>query len=117
MEGIFKDEAIVLRRSFAGEYDLSVTVYFRKHGKENIYIPKGQLLKSPFITSTEQFNWFKGVFLYRKENVFIREIDSFKNLSLQIASDLDLFETAYYFSNLFNRYVIFPDEKLFIFLK
>jgi len=47
----------------------------------------------------------------------IREIDSFKNLSLQIASDLDLFETAYYFSNLFNRYVIFPDEKLFIFLK
>ncbi|WP_457644213.1 DNA repair protein RecO [Persephonella sp.] len=117
MEGIFKDEAIVLRRSPAGEYDLSVTVYFRKRGKENIYIPKGQFLKSPYITSTEQFNWFKGVFLYRRENVFVREIDTFKNLSLYISSDLKRFDTAFLYAGLFNRYVIFPDEKLFIFLK
>ncbi len=117
MENIFKDEAIVLRRSCVGEYDFSVTVYFRKHGKENIYIPKGQIVRSPFITSTEQFNWFKGVFLYRKDNVYVKEIDDFRNLSLKIASSIDIFETAFYFSNLFNRYVIFPDERLFIFLK
>ncbi|WP_457642266.1 DNA repair protein RecO [Persephonella sp.] len=117
MENIFKDEALVLRRSLVGEYDLSITVYFRKHGKENIYIPKGQLLKSPLLTPTEHFNWFKGVFIYRRDKVFIREIDRYKNLALEIAKDLSIFNTAFFFTDIFNRYVLFPDERLFIFLK
>ncbi len=114
---ILKDEAIVLRKSFSGDYDLSLTVYMRKYGKENIYLPKGQMLKSPFLPSTEPFTWFKGLFIKRREKFFIKEIDKSRSLGLLIAKDLEKFETAFFITNLFNRYIIFPDEKVFIFLK
>jgi len=117
METIFKDEAIVLRKSYSGEKDLSITVYLKKYGKENIYIPFGQIIKNPIVTVSEPFNWFRGVFIKRKGKVYIQEIDDFKNLSLQIAKDLKKFETAFFISKYFNKYVISPDEKYFIFLK
>ncbi|WP_457623105.1 DNA repair protein RecO [Persephonella sp.] len=117
MEKIFKDEGIVLRRSYVGDYDLSLTVYFKKYGKENIYIHKGQMIRSPYITSTEKFNWIKGVFLYKKDKVYIKEIDRFENLAFQISKKEEYFTTAFFFSSIFNKYVLFPDEKMFIFLK
>jgi len=112
-----KDEAIVLRKSFSGDYDLSLTVYMRKYGKENIYLPKGQILKSPFLSSSEPFTWFKGLFIKKREKFFIKEIDRSRSLGLLISKDQEKFETAFFITNLFNRYVIFPDEKVFILLK
>lgn len=112
-----KDEAVVLRKSPAGDFDLSITVYLRKYGKENIYIPKGQLLKSPFLPATEPFTWFKGVFIKKREKFFIKEIDKSRSLGLGISKDRSRFETAYFITELFNRYVIFPDERMFILLK
>jgi DNA repair protein RecO (recombination protein O) len=117
METTFKDEAVVLRKSYSGEKDLSITVYLKKYGKENIYIPFGQIIKNPIVTISEPFNWFKGIFIKRRGKVFIQEIDNFKNLSFQIAQDLKKFETAFFISKYFNKYVISPDEKYFIFLK
>ena len=114
---ILKDEAIVLRKSFSGDYDLSLTVYMRKYGKENIYLPKGQILKSPFLPSSEPFTWFKGLFIKRREKFFIKEIDRSRSLGVLIAKDQEKFETAFFITNLFNRYIIFPDEKVFILLK
>ena len=112
-----KDEGIVLRKSLAGDYDLSITVYFRKYGKENIYIPKGQLLKSPFLHATEPFSWFYGVYFKRKEKFFIKELDRSKSLGLEIAKDINRLKTGFEMLNIFNKYVIFPDEKVFILLK
>ena len=112
-----KDEGIVLRKSLAGDYDLSITVYFRKYGKENIYIPKGQLLKSPFLHTTEPFSWFYGVYFKRKEKFFIKELDRSKSLGLEIAKDINKLKTGFEILNIFNKYVIFPDEKVFILLK
>ncbi len=117
METIFKDEAIVLRKSYSGEMDLSITVYLKKYGKENIYIPFGQIIKNPIVTVSEPFNWFSGIFIKRRGKVYIQEVDDFKNLSLKISRDLKKFETAFFISKLFNKYVISPDEKYFIFLK
>ncbi len=117
MEGIFKDEAIVLRKSLVGENDISITVYLKKYGKENIYIPYGQIIKNPIVPISEPFNWFKGVFIKRKEKLYIKEIDNSKNLAILISQDLKKFEKAIYLSKIFNRYVISPDEKMFIFLK
>ncbi|WP_456464816.1 DNA repair protein RecO [Persephonella sp.] len=114
---ILKDEAIVLRKSFSGDYDLSLTVYMKKYGKENIYLPKGQILKSPFLPSSEPFTWFKGLFIKRREKFFIKEIDRSRSLGLLISKDYKKFETAFFIADLFNRYIIFPDEKVFILLK
>ncbi|WP_456392530.1 DNA repair protein RecO [Persephonella sp.] len=117
MVNILSDEAIVLRKSLSGDYDVSLTVYMKKYGKENIYIKNGQKLKSPFIYATEPFTWFKAVFIRRKEKFFIREIEKSVSLGIQIASDIPRFTTAYSITDLFNRYVIFPDEKIFVLLK
>lgn len=117
METIFKDEAIVLRKSFVGDFDLSITVYTRQTGKENIYIPKGQIIKSNLITATEPFNWFSGVFKYIKGKLYLQEIDTYRNLALPLAKDISRFNTAFDINFVFNRYVIFPDEKFFILLK
>ncbi len=117
MENSFKDEAIVLKKTEVGEKDLSITVYMKKLGKENIYIPKGQIIKTFFPTATEPFNWFKGVFVRKKDKVFIKEIDNYKNLALYISKDIDKFYTAFFILDKFYRYVLFSDEKLFILLK
>jgi len=117
MEGIFKDEAIVLRKSLVGENDISITVYLKKAGKENIYVPFGQIIKNPIVPISEPFNWFKGIFIKRKGKLYIKEIDNSKNLAVVIAKNLNKFEKAERLSRLFNKYVISPDEKLFIFLK
>ncbi len=117
METVFKDEAIVLRKSPVGDFDLSITVYTRQVGKENIYIPKGQLTRTGLITATEPFNWFRGVFKYVKGKLYLQEIDTFKNLAIPISQDLRKFYTAFEINSLFNRYVIFPDERFFILLK
>ena len=117
MSSLIKDEAIVLRKSPVGDYDVSITVYMRKQGKENIYLPKGQLLKSPYISSTEPFTWFKGVFIRKREKFFIKEIDRSKALGIEIGKDLNRFITANYMLDTFNRYIIYPDERMFIFLK
>ncbi|WP_457642907.1 DNA repair protein RecO [Persephonella sp.] len=117
MADLLKDEAVVLRKSLSADYDLSITVFLKKYGKENIYIKNGQKLKSPFITATEPFSWFRGVFIKRKEKFFIKEIDRKVPLGLKISSSADTFKTACEITNTFNRYVIFPDEKAFILLK
>ncbi len=117
MQTIFKDEAIVLRKSPVGSFDLSITVYTKQIGKENIYIPKGQLLKSSIITASEPFNWFKGVFKLIKGKLYLQEIETFQNLAIPISQNLDRFETAFSINKIFHKYVIFPDEKFFILLK
>ncbi|RUM58250.1 MAG: DNA repair protein RecO [Persephonella sp.] len=117
METLIKDEFIVLKKNLIPDFDLSLTVYFRKQGKENIYIPKGQILKSPYIYYSEPFSWNKGVFNLRRNKIYIEEIDNYKNLSLEFTRDLKKFYTGYFFLNLFINYVSFPDEKLFILLK
>jgi len=119
MENSFKDEAIVLKKTEVGEIDLSITVFMRKIGKESIYIPKGQLIKNITITASEPFNWFKGVFIKRKEKIFIKEIDDFKNLAIPIAKNLDKFYTGFFILDFFNRYASYEkgEEKLFILLK
>jgi len=117
MVNMVSDEAIVLRKSPSGEYDVSLTVYTKKYGKENIYIKNGQKLKSPFIYSTEPFSWFKAVFVRRKEKFFIKEIEKSVSLGIQISSHLPKFKTAYSITRVFNKYVIFPDERIFILLK
>ncbi len=117
METVFKDEAIVLRKSLVGSVDLSITVYTKQVGKENIYISKGQIIKSTVITATEPFNWIKGVFRYVKGKLYLQEIDRYRNLSLPISQDIKKFETAFYINRVFNKYVIFPDEKFYILLK
>ncbi len=117
MENTFKDEAIVLKKTEVGDTDLSITVYMKNSGKENIYIPKGQIIKTFIPTATEPFNWFKGVFTKRKEKVFIKEIDNYKNLALEVSKDIDRFYTAFFILDKFNKYVLFSDERLFILLK
>ena len=117
MENTFKDEAIILKKTEVGDTDLSVTVYMKKAGKENIYIPKGQIIKTFIPTVTEPFNWFKGVFVRRKDKVFIKEVDTYKNLALPISKDIEKFYTAFFIIEKFNRYVLFSDERLFILLK
>ncbi|NPA51474.1 MAG: DNA repair protein RecO [Aquificae bacterium] len=117
METIFKDEAIVLRKSPVGDIDLSITVYTKQTGKENIYLPKGQVIKSNLITVSEPFNWFRGVFRHIKGKLYLQEIDSFRNLALPITKDLERFYTAFDINITFNRYVIFPDDRFFILLK
>ncbi|RMD45924.1 MAG: hypothetical protein D6831_02775, partial [Aquificota bacterium] len=116
MENSFKDEVIVLRKTEVGEIDLSITVFMRKVGKESIYIQKGQLIRNITVTATEPFNWFKGVFVKRKEKIFIKEIDTFKNLAIPIAKDLDKFYIGSFILDFFNRYASYEkgDEKLFI---
>jgi len=117
MEKLVKDEAIVLKKNYVGDVDLSVTVYSKKLGKESIYIPKGQLLKHPYVGLVEPLNWFKGVFSFKKDKIFIEEIDNHKLLALDIAKDLEKFKTAFYVLDTFSKYVGFPDERLFILLK
>ncbi len=117
MSNLVKDEAIVLRKSLAGDFDVSVTVYMRKYGKENIYISKGQLLKSPFISLSEPFTWLKGIFVRKKEKFFIKEIDRFRAVGIDISKDIERFQTAHFVFSTFNQQVIYPEEKLFVFLK
>jgi len=114
---MLKDEAIVIRRSLTGDYDVSLTVYMKKQGKENIYIKNGQRLKSPFINSIEPFTWIKGVFIKKRDAFFIKEIEKSIPLGIQISSEINSFYTAYRITDIFNRYVIYPDEKVFVFLK
>ena len=117
METLIKDEFIVLKKNLIPEFDLSLTVYFRYKGKENIYIPKGQLLKLPYIYHSEPLCWNKGVFNIKKNRIYIEEIDNSKNLSLALIKDLKKFYTGYFFIKLFLDYITFPDEQLFILLK
>ena len=67
METLVKDEFIVLKKNLVPDYDLSLTVYFRKQGKENIYIPKGQFLKSPYIYYSEP-SFRGGAYRFHKQN-------------------------------------------------
>ncbi len=117
MENLIKDECIVIKKTPVGERDLSVLVFFKKQGKENIYIPKGQLIKSFFPTATEPLNWFKGVFYIKRNKVYIKEIDSFKNIAFSISKDIEKFYTGFFILDTFNRFVLFQDEKMFILLK
>ncbi|NPA58484.1 MAG: DNA repair protein RecO [Aquificae bacterium] len=114
---MLKDEAIVLRRSAVGDYDLSLTVYMKKQGKENIYIKQGQRLKSPFLAVSEPFTWFKGVFVKRRENFSIKEVEKSVPIGRELAQSVERFYTGYRLLDLFNRFVIYPDEKVFVFLK
>jgi len=113
----FKDEAIILRKSIIWEKDISITVYMKKRGKENIYIQNGALLKSPYISITEPFNIFKGVFYIKKDSVFIQEVERYKNLAILMAKDIEIFKTGFEIVNIFNRYIIYQDEKIYILLK
>jgi DNA repair protein RecO (recombination protein O) len=117
MELFFKDEAVVLKKTQVGDTDLSILVYMKNTGKENIYIPKGQLIKSFFPSVSEPFNWLKGVFFKKKGKVFIKEVEQFQNLAFPISKDINRFYTGAFILSTFNRYVFFDDEKLFIFLK
>ncbi len=112
-----KDEAIVLQTVQVGEKDLSITVYLKNLGKENIYIKGGQIIKNPFLTTVQQFNWFKGVLIKYKEKLFIKEIDKSYNLAINISQNLDSFFTASKILETFNKYTTFPDKKMFNLLK
>ncbi len=117
MEKLVKDEAIILKKSYVGDEDLSVLIYGKKIGKENIYVPKGQLIKHPYVPILEPSNWFKGVFIFKRDKIFIEDIDKHKLLALEISKDLNKFYSLFYIIDIFNKYVGFPDEKLFILLK
>ena len=117
MEKVIKDEAIVLKKSLIPEDDISLTIYSKKLGKENIYIPRGQLLKSPYITKTEPFNWFYGIFKFARDKVYIEEIDNYKNIALTISHDIQKFYLNSYFVSLFSKYISFPDERFYFLLK
>jgi DNA repair protein RecO (recombination protein O) len=117
MEKLVKEEAIILKKSYVGDEDLSVLIYGKKIGKENIYIPKGQLIKHPYVPILEPSNWFKGVFIFKKDKIFIEDIDKHKLLALEISKDLNKFYLLFYIIDTFNKYVGFPDERLFILLK
>jgi DNA repair protein RecO (recombination protein O) len=112
-----KDEAIVLQTVLVGDKDLSLTVYLKNLGKENIYIKGGQVIKHPFLPAVQQFNWFKGVLIKYKDKLFIKEIDKSYNLAIKISKSVDSYLTAYKILEIFNKYTIFPDEKAFNLLK
>jgi len=112
-----KDQAIVLRSSYAGSKDLSITLYIKGVGKENIYIKNGQVIKYPYLPVLQPLNWFKGVFLFYKEKILIKEIEKSVNLGFTYTKDLKKFETSLWILNLFDKYTIFQDEKLFNLLK
>ena len=117
METLIKDEFIVLKKNLIPDFDLSLTVYFKKLGKENIYIPKGQILKYPFSYISEPFSWNRGIFFKRRDKVYIEEIDKNKNIGIFFTHDKKKFYTSYFFIKLFLNYITFPDDKLFILLK
>jgi len=117
MERLIKDEGIILKKSYIGDTDLSVLIYTKKTGKENIYVPKGQLVKHQYISLLEPSNWIKGIFSFKKDKVYIEEIDKYKLLSLNIVKDINKFNTLFKIIDIFNKYVGFPDERLFILLK
>lgn len=66
---------------------------------------------------TEPFNIFKGVFYIKKDSVFIQEVERYKNLAILMAKDIDIFKTGFEIINIFNRYIIYQDEKIYILLK
>ncbi len=112
-----KDEAIVLRSSPSGTNDLSITVFTKGFGKENIYIKGGQILKNMYLPKLQPFNWIKGVFVKYKEKTFIKEIDENVNLSYPFTKDLDKLDTALWILHIFDKFTIFNDEKLYSLLK
>ncbi|RMA97919.1 DNA repair protein RecO [Hydrogenothermus marinus] len=112
-----KDEAIVLRKSEVGDKDLSITVYTKTLGKENIYVKGAQIIKHPFLPVLQPFNWFKGVLIRYKEKLYIKEIDKSYNLAYNYTKDLDKLKTAIWILETFDKYTLFPDKNMFTFLK
>ncbi|WP_028949994.1 recombination protein O N-terminal domain-containing protein [Sulfurihydrogenibium subterraneum] len=117
MYTLFKDQAIVLKRTFVGEKDLSLTVYTKKLGKESIFIQNGQLIKNLPIVSLTEFNWFSGVFFKIKDKLYINEIDNFKNVAIEIVKDYNRFLSAYNVISWIYSFAPHQDEKIFILLK
>lgn len=112
-----KDEAIVLQTVQVGDKDLSITIYLKNLGKENIYIKGGQIIKNPFLPIVQEFNWFKAVFIKYKGKIFIKEIDKSYNLAVKISQNLDSYFTASKILENFNKYTTFPDKKIFNLIK
>jgi len=112
-----KDEAIVLQTVQVGDKDLSITVYLKNLGKENIYIKGGQIIKNPLLPVIQEFNWFNAVFIKYKEKIFIKEIDNSYNMAINISQNLDSYFTAYKILETFDKYTTFPDKKMFNFIK
>ena len=117
MYTLFKDQAIVLKRTFVGEKDLSLTVYTKKLGKDSIFIQNGQLIKNLPIVSLTEFNWFSGVFFKIKDKLYINEIDNFKNVAIEIVKDYNKFLSAYNIISWIYNFAPHQDEKIFILLK
>ncbi|WP_297886988.1 hypothetical protein [Sulfurihydrogenibium sp.] len=117
MHTLFKDEVIVLKRTFVGEKDVSLLVYTKKLGRESIFIQNGQLIKNlPYVYLTE-FSWFYGVFYKVKDKLYINEIDRFQNIAIQLVKDYEKFLSGYNIINWIYRFAPHPDEKIFILLK
>ena len=117
MYTLFKDQAIVLKRTFVGEKDLSLTVYTKKLGKDSIFIQNGQLIKNLPIVSLTEFNWFSGVFFKIKDKLYINDIDNFKNVAIEIVKDYNRFLSAYNIISWIYNFAPHQDEKIFILLK
>ncbi len=112
-----KDEAIILKSTPVSSDDLSVTVYLKNLGKENIYVKGGQILKNLYLPKLQPMNWIKGVFISYKEKLFIKEIDKNVNMAYPIAQDVSKLKTTYFILQVFDKYTLFPDERLFSLLK
>ncbi len=112
-----KDEAIILKSQPVLERDLSITVYLKKSGKENIYVKGGQIIKHPYLPILQRSNWIRGVFLHYKEKILIKEIDKSYNFGAIYSRDLNLFDTWNWILDVFDRFTTFQDEKMFNFLK
>ena len=112
-----KDEAIVLKSQPVLDSDLSITVYLKKLGKENIFIKGGQRIKHPYLPVLQRSNWIRGVFLQYKDKLLIKEVDKSYNFAATYSKDLNLFYTWNWIVDIFDRYTTFPDEKMFNLLK
>lgn len=117
MYTLFKDQAIVLKRTFVGEKDLSLVVYTKKLGRESIFIQNGQLIKNLPVVSLTEFNWFSGVFFKIKDRLYISEIDNFKNVAIEIVKEYNRFLSAYNIISWIYSFAPHQDERIFILLK
>ncbi len=117
MENLIKDEAIVLNRNFIGEKDLSITIYMKSKGRESIVIQNGQILRNLPYSVLSPFTWFKSIFLYYKDKVYILEIDKLKHFGLDLTDSYSRFETAFKILDLIYKYAPHNDPHIYTLLK
>lgn len=114
VEIFFKDEAFVFNRRFVGNNDISVTIYTRKLGIENVYIQGGQIIKNLPYTYLDRFSHLKGVFVkLKEEKIAIHEIDSVNTFGIYVSKEIETFEMLTDVSSLIYTYAPYPDHKIY----